>query len=327
MFGRKKTVGVEPESDPVPQEASPPAVDRGAGDARGGRKWAFDEGTEIAPGRHTLSLLGSGSDYEAYLAWDSELYTTVVVKVLKPHLVNERRNLEHLRHEAQVLKRLSHPVIVRSFGAVTGGARPHLVLEHLEGPRLSSLIRKYGPLPIEQFLPLSLQICSALHYLETQKIVHLDVKPANIVMSASPRLIDFSIARSWKMAANLPRGVGTRKYMAPEQCLPGERGPISASADVWGLGVTLYRAVSGEMPFPELAPKEERDPLLRYPQLSMEAAPLPDSVPERVAEPVMDCLRPDPAERPSAADLSDAYQQLVGMLPRARPLGRRRPRL
>lgn len=324
MFRRKK--GAEPPSDRDHQDDPRPAEEKEAAKASDGQKWRFEEGAEIVPGRQALTLLGSGSDYQAYLAWDTELHTTVVVKILRPHLVTERRNLEHLRQEFQTLKRLSHPVIVRSFGAVTGGPRPHLVLEHLEGPRLSSLIRRYGPLPIEQLLPLSLQICSALHYLETQRIVHLDVKPANIVMSASPRLIDFSIARSWKQAVSLPRGVGTRKYMAPEQCAPGERGQVASPADIWGLGVTMYKAITGDMPFPELAPKEERDPLLKYPQLSMEPAPMPDDVPPQVAEPVMECLAPDPSHRPSAAELSEAFQQLVSLLPRARPLGRRRPR-
>lgn len=327
MFGRKRREPPQPVSRPEPVPAAPAPAPDGDGPPDRAEKWRFEEGDEIVPGRQALSLLGAGTAYEAYLVWDAELHTTVVVKILKPHLINQRRELDHLRREVQILRRLAHPVIVRSFGAMTGGARPHLVLEYLEGPRLSTLIRRYGPLPLEQLLPLALQICSALHYLDKQRVVHLDIKPANIVMSASPRLIDFSIARSFKQAEQLPRGVGTRKYMSPEQCLPGQRGPVRGSADIWGLGVTLYRAISGELPWPEWPPKEETDPLVKYPQLTKDPSPLPDQIPERVSEPVMACLDPQPSGRPSAAELSAEFEELVALLPKARPLGRKRPRL
>jgi eukaryotic-like serine/threonine-protein kinase len=290
-------------------------------------RWGFEEGTEIAPGRRALQRLGGGDTYEAYLAWDDTLHATVVVKILRPHVAQNRNDLEHLKREVQTLNRLAHPTIVRCFGAVTSGPRPHLVLEHLEGPRLSTFIRRFGPLPIEQMLPLGLRICSALHYLETQRIVHLDVKPSNIVMSADPRLIDFSIARSWKRALQLTTDVGTRRFMAPEQCLPGERGEVGAPADIWGLGMTMYRAITGESAFDFIAPKEEKDPLLRYPQLTEEPHQLPDEIPIQVREPVMACLASDPAARPAAAALSAALEPLVALLPTARPLGRRRPRL
>ena len=78
------------------------------------------------------------------------------------------------------------------------GPRPHLVLEHLEGPRLSQLLRKHGALPMEQLLPLALELASALHYLAGQDVVHLDVKPSNVIMGAPARLIDLSVTRDLK---------------------------------------------------------------------------------------------------------------------------------
>jgi serine/threonine protein kinase len=290
-------------------------------------RWAFGEGDEIAPGRYVLKRLGGGSAYEAHLAWDELLHATVVVKVLRPDHAQVGRNLEHLRREVKTLRKLNHPVIVRCFGAVTSGERPHILLEHLEGPRLSTLIRKFGPLPIEQLLPLGLQICAALHYTHANKIVHLDVKPGNIVMSADPRLIDFSIARTFRQAAELTGDVGTRRFMAPEQCLPGKRGVVGAPADVYGLGATLYRAITGEYAFEFAAPSTEKDPLLKFPQLTELPFPLPDEVPVQVREPIMATLDPDPTKRPTAAGLSAMLQPLVAMLPTARPLGRKRPRL
>ena len=75
-----------------------------------------------------------------------------------------------------------------------------MVLEHIDGPRLSSLIRRHGPLPEQQYLPLAIDIASALHYLRYVDVVHLDIKPSNIIMGAPARLIDLSVARSRERA-------------------------------------------------------------------------------------------------------------------------------
>jgi serine/threonine protein kinase len=125
------------------------------------------------------------------------------------------------------------------------------VLEHLEGPRLSTLIRKYGPLEPEQLFPLGLQLCSALHFIEAEGVVHLDVKPSNIIMGAPARLIDLSIARTFDELARMTYPIGTDAYMPPEQCDPLGRGPITSAADIWGMGATLYHAAAGRRPFRE----------------------------------------------------------------------------
>ena len=100
------------------------------------------------------------------------------------------------------MQRLAHPVVVRSFGAVTEGKFPHLVLEHLDGPTLDELLAQQGPLALEQLLPLALHVASALHYLAAEGVVHLDVKPSNVVMGGPPRLIDLSVARTLEQAAS-----------------------------------------------------------------------------------------------------------------------------
>ena len=119
-----------------------------------------------------------------------------------------------------MLERLNHPVLVRSFDADLSGPRPHVVLEHLEGPRLSTLLRKYGPLPLEQLLPLGVQLCAAAHYMAAEGVVHLDIKPSNIIMGAPAQLIDLSVARTVDECARLRSAVGTDSYMSPEQCVP-----------------------------------------------------------------------------------------------------------
>jgi len=288
-------------------------------------RWDFAEGDEIARGRSAIKRLGGGYRYEAYLAWDDQLYALVVVKVVRPGLVEDRHTLGGLGSEVEMLARLSHPVIVRSFGAELDGPRPHVVLEHLEGPRLSSLIRKYGPLPAEQVVPLAVEVCSAIHYMRTASVAHLDVKPSNIIMGAPPRLIDLSIARTSEQCPEVRSPVGTDAYMAPEQCRPGESYPLGPPADVWGLGVTLYRAVSGERPFSKGDP-DSSEPAVRWPQLVEEPATLRQRVPPAVAEPIMSCLARDPAARPAPAEVAAALEVVLAALPRPR-ISKLKPRL
>lgn len=283
--------------------------------------WGFAEGDDIWPGRYVLQRLGGGRRYEAYLAHDADLLSLVVVKILRPNRVDDERTLGGLREEFEALQALNHPSIARGFTAVLEGARPHIVLEFLDGPRLSTLIRKYGRLPLEQSIPLAVQMSSALHYMHTRGMVHLDVKPSNIIMGAPPRLIDLSIARSLDAAAALSGPVGTDAYMAPEQCLAPSSSTVGPASDIWGLGVTLYEAVAGYPPFP----RDDNDP---HPQLTGEPAPLDEKVvPPRIAALISRCLQVDPAGRPSARELADALEPLVAALPRRPVLNRLRPRI
>jgi serine/threonine protein kinase len=284
-------------------------------------EWGFQDGAELAPGRYALKLLGGGERYESYLAWDERLYSLVVVKILRPHLVEDAGALRGLAEEARLLECLKHPVLVRGFDGELDGPRPHVVLEHLEGPRLSTLIRKYGPLEREQLLPLGLQLCSALHYLAGEGMVHLDVKPSNIIMGAPARLIDLSIARSTERLAGTRRQLGTDAYMAPEQCDPEGRGPITEAADVWGMGATLYHAASGHRPFAEPAAGEPR-----FPQLHHRPAPLPAQVSPELQRVLFACLDSDPRGRPAAREVAVELEPLLAELPKRAGLGRFRVR-
>jgi len=285
-------------------------------------EWGFGEGAELAPSRFAVRLLGGGERYESILAWDERLLSLVVVKVLRPHLVHDEHSLEGLADEVSMLERLRHPVLVRALDAVLEGPRPQVVLEHLEGPRLSTLIRKYGPLEREQLLPLGLQLFAALHYLAGEGIAHLDVKPSNIIMGAPARLIDLSIAQPLHALAGKRSPIGTDAYMAPEQCDPRARGPITAAADVWGVGATMYDACAGRQPFARPGPDEPR-----FPQLTEQPAPLPEKLPLELRELVMACLDPDPAARPTPVEAAGELELLVDALPRKLVLGRFRVRV
>jgi serine/threonine protein kinase len=287
--------------------------------------WDLEEGDEIAPGLTALKRLGGGTRYDAYLAFSDHLHAVVVTKVVRPHLVEDERVLRGLTGEWEMLERLNHPVIMRGFDAVLDGPRPHVVVEHLEGPRLSSLVRRYGPLPADQLVPLGVQLASAIHYLTNEGIVHLDVKPSNTIMGAPPRMIDFSVALTADEAADVTGTVGTDAYMAPEQADPGCFGPVGHPADVWGLGATLYRAAAGVLPYskpgPEDAPRE-----VRWPQLVEPITPLEADIPLAVTEAIMTSLAFDPADRPTPAELSDQLEPVLGAMPKPR-LSKLKPRL
>jgi eukaryotic-like serine/threonine-protein kinase len=281
--------------------------------------WGFQEGDDIHEGRFVLRLLGGGTRYEAYLAYDEHLLTLVVVKILRPARVTDAASLRGLAAEHRALQLLNHPVIARGFDGVLEGPRPHIVLEFLDGPRLSTLVRKYGPLPLEQLVPLAVQLCSALHYVHGSGMTHLDVKPRNIIMGASARLIDLSIARTIEEAAALTVPVGTDDYMAPEQCDPNAGITVGPAADIWGLGITLYEALSSELPFRS----RDND---RWPQINLDAALSADAAPAAFIELISDCLRRRPEDRPSARELAVALEPFVAALPRRPALSRLRPR-
>ena len=311
-----------PSHDPEPSP-DPPGSDEPVKPEE--TRWRFHEGDEIAPGRSVIKRLGGGLRYEAYLAWEDHLRSLVVIKVLRPGLVEDRRTLAGLRSEVELLERLNHPVIVRSFGADLDCPRPHVVLEHLEGPRLSTLRRKYGPLLPEQLVSLAIQLCGAIHYLAGERVVHLDVKPSNVIMGGPARLIDLSVALTVERCAEIRSPVGTDAYMAPEQAAPQDGVPVGPPADVWGVGVTLYEAFVGERPFSK-GEKESATSTDRFPQLVETPKALPAKVPAALGDPIMACLASNPADRPTAGELGDRLELVLDQLPKPQ-LSKLKPRI
>jgi len=282
--------------------------------------WGFKQGDLITGELTAMKLLGGGEAYEAYLAFDDTTYGPVVVKVVRPGQVDDQTSLRGLRREVETLTRVNHPAVVRGLRSEVTGGRPHVVLEHLDGPRLSSLIRRYGPLQEQQYLPLAIEVASALHYLRRLGYVHLDIKPSNIIMGAPARLIDLSVARTVEAAARLDHAIGTDPYMAPEQCEPPSTGTPGPESDVWGLGVTLFEAIAGYRAFDR--PDEAAGSLeKRFPQVADAPYELPDRVPSDVAKVVYACLEPRPADRPLPKELAEALQPALERAPRGRLAG------
>jgi serine/threonine protein kinase len=288
------------------------------------QSWNFPQGHEIAPGRTTLKSLGGGNRYEVYLVWDDRRFSVMVAKILRPDLAEEEHALRGLRREMEALEALSHPVLLRAFDAHIEGPHPHVVVEHLEGPTLRRLIKRNGALPLEQTLPLGLHVASVIHYMAEEGWVHLDLKPDNLVMGIPPRVIDLSLARTLERAKLLTDYIGTNAYMPPEQCNP--HGDVGPPSDVWGLGATLYHAVSGRLPFRRPRSKADDASLEdRFPQLEDEPRDWRVPVPGALAEAILACLEKDPARRPTAAELAGMLQPLVADLPARLVFGRRGP--
>lgn len=288
--------------------------------------WDLHEGDALTDELTAWRLLGGGSTFEAYLAFDEVTYGAVVAKVVRPSRVDDPDSLRGLAREVAMLGRANHPVVVRGLRSELGGARPHVVLEHVEGPRLSSLIRRYGPLQEQQYLPLALDVAAALHYFRQVDLVHLDIKPSNIIMGSPARLIDLSVARPVADAARLRSVIGTDAYLSPEQADPRGRGGAGVASDVWGLAATLFEAVSGEKPFVVGdIPTHTGDggaPEDHYPQLSVPPARLPERTPPEVADVITSSLSADPALRPTPAEIVDALQPVLDRQPPAQLMSR-----
>lgn len=290
-------------------------------------RWGFAEGDPITPDLTVAGHLGGGAAYEAFLAFDQITFGPVVVKVIRPDQVQDPHARDGLRREVRALETVRHPVVVRALREDLDGDRPHVVLESVDGPRLSTLIRRYGALQPAQYLPLAVDLCSALHYLRLIDHTHLDIKPSNLIMGSPARLIDLSLARTVAQAAALTTPVGTDATMAPEQCVPGGRyGVPGPASDVWGVGVVLHHAITGVPVFGEGDRTAPDGTPARHPQVAVPAPPLPERVPLPVRTAVQGMLEPRPADRPTPAEVSDLVSPVLAALPRGHLAGFRVPR-
>ena len=144
-----------------------------------------------------------------------------------------------------------------------------MLIEHLEGPSLRSLLKRHGALPLEQVLPLCAHVAAALHYMAEVEILHLDVKPDNIIMGVPPRLIDLSIATPLAEAATLR--VARHGRVVPRQSAGA---PSVASPPICSARPSTTR--SGDVPFPrERGAGSSETPTVRWQQLAGAPRPLP----------------------------------------------------
>jgi serine/threonine protein kinase len=250
----------------------------------------------VAPGYEVLEHLSRGRTLDVYDVWSEERQCRCVAKALRPDRVGERGPRRRLRLEGRLLLAIAHPHIVRAYELIDH-PDPVLILETLEGETLEHMIeRRRRRLPLVELAFLGLHLCSALHYLHTRGVLHLDLKPSNVVADAGlAKVIDLSIARR---PGRIGRGVGTRQYLSPEQARGGRTSPAT---DVWGIGAVLFEAATGVRPFQGFENG-------RYQQLERRADPVGSHrrLPAAFAELVGGCLDPAPAGRPALDELAAA---------------------
>lgn len=263
----------------------------------------LEAGETIAPGYQVIAHLHRSNNFDVYDAWSEERTSRCIAKTLIPDLTGDRKVTRGLFREGRLLKKLTHPHIVRAYETIRE-PHPALILETLTGATLAYLIDT-GPrrLLLKDIAHLGLHLCSAVQYLHRHNILHLDLKPSNIVSECQrAKILDLSIARP---PGRGEKGSGTRNYMAPEQARGDYLGP---AADVWGIGAVLFEAATGELPFD--AHDDDED---RYEQLERQAEPVRSyrRVPATFNDLVGSCLEPDPARRPTLGELAGAMNKLV----------------
>ncbi len=195
--------------------------------------------------------LARGGMATIYLANQASVGRTVAVKVMSAHLLGDPTFMERFTREVSTTARLQHPHIVPIFDYGQEGNLPYIVMAYVPGGSLGDRLAG-GPLPLDAAARLVGQMAQALDYAHARGIIHRDIKPANVLLDAQQNavLADFGIARVLAASEPLTRDVlvGTPSYLAPE--LVTQDQPATPSADVYGLGVTLYQMLTDELPFP-----------------------------------------------------------------------------
>jgi serine/threonine protein kinase len=200
--------------------------------------------------------LGVGAMGQVYKALDRRRKRWAALKILRDEWTASPRHRERFQCEVRAAARLKHPHIVRAYDAGEHDGAHYLAMEYVPGPNLDGYLREHGPLPVDRAVAIAVQTARGLAYAHQRGVVHRDVKPANVLLAPGDvaKILDMGIARCMSPAdlagerlTQSGQILGTPHYMAPEQALdPKNAGP---QADIYSLGCTLYRLLTGEAPY------------------------------------------------------------------------------
>ncbi len=240
--------------------------------------------------------LGRGGMGVVFEAFQEGLDRRVAVKALDAKLARSRELVERFKREGRAYSQLRHQAVVAVHDLVEKEDTLYLVTDFVDGADLNRVLTQGGPLPPACIAVVGARLADALDYVHFNKLLHRDVKPANVMISrdGEVKLMDFGIAKD-QTASDLTRDgmlVGSPSYLAPE-VLGGEQ--ADAQADIWALGVTLYELACGEKPFrgPDAEMLFNAIRRADFPRLRSVAP----SVPRRLAKAIEKCLEKRPRSR------------------------------
>ena len=207
---------------------------------------------------------GMGSVYEARSADAGDDDGRVAIKLIHGHLTEEGAFLQRFLREAEVGKRIDHPNVIRTLDAGIHEPEdddeiPYLVLEYVEGRSLRELAEELGgAIPETLLRHLARQVARGLEHVHALGVVHRDIKPGNVMVTADNRIqiMDLGVARIEDATDRLSltgQFIGSARYAAPEQFRP-ELGPVGPATDLYSLGVTFYELAVGKHPFKAQSP-------------------------------------------------------------------------
>ena len=267
-----------------------------------------EPGTVLAERFVIEAVLGKGGTGVVYVARDRQLGQRVAIKLLHPDLVNDVSR-ERLRREVQAARH-GHANVVTVYDLHDdGGPMPFLSMELVEGCSLAHVLgHERRRLGIEETIAIGRQVAAALDHLHAHGLVHRDVKPSNILVTAggTAKVCDLGLVRLLERGETLTATamtVGTPAYMAPEQ---GSGGELTPAADVYALGLTLYECLTGKVPH---AGESAIDTLVRRQSARPPVLRRDDPACPRWLERLLSrMLEPRPADRPSAIAVARAFE-------------------
>lgn len=247
-------------------------------------------------GRYTLlTPIAQGGMGEVWKARDRETGRMVAAKVLRPELSGEELSLSRLRIEARNAMRIQHPNIASVLDSGEEDGRGWIVMELVEGRPLTDYLRGGARVPVEDLVPVVIQVALALDAAAAAGVVHRDIKPANILIRPDGvvKLTDFGISRTSDQANLTAAGMvmGTAQYLPPEQAM-GET--ATSSGDLYALGVIAYEAAAGRRPFTGATQVD-----IAFSHVNDPVPALPEDVPLPFAKVVLHLLEKDPHRRPT----------------------------